>query len=191
MSGFRPEAVALTLRWAEIVLTGTAALWLLRETYLAYLNASPTSILTLVGAVFAGLWCAVTVMRFILRRRTVGPDRPGGPGIVTIQEGRIGYFGPEGGGFVALDALVQVDLIIGFEQASGLDWRFKDEFGQTLQIPAGAEGAEQIIDTIGVLSHVDYQSLLTAGFAKDPGIHPIWRREGGISLPGSSPANGS
>ena len=187
----RPEAVAATLRWAEVILTGVAAIWLLKASYTAYLHSSPTLVLTLVGAGFAGLWCGVTVMRLMVRRATT-QDTPGGPGVVLVQEGRIGYFGPEGGGFIAVDALIQIDLIAAFERGeSGLDWRFKDEFGQSLQIPACAEGAEQIIDTIGVLREVDYQSLLSAGFAKGAGVYPIWRRETGLSLPGSSLSNGS
>ncbi|MEM9043292.1 MAG: hypothetical protein AAGC81_01250 [Pseudomonadota bacterium] len=191
MNGLRPEAVAATLRWAEIILTGTAAVWLLRESYQAYLSSSPTLILTLVGAGFAGLWSGVTLMRMMVRNATA-QDALGAPGIVTVQEGRIGYFGPEGGGFIAIDALVQIDLVAAFERGQGgLDWRFKDEFGHMLQIPAGAQGAERIIDAIGVLADLDYQSLLSAGLGKGAGIYPVWRRGTGLSLPGSSPASGS
>ncbi|MEM8792019.1 MAG: hypothetical protein AAGE80_10400 [Pseudomonadota bacterium] len=183
MKGLRPEAVALLLRWAEPAVTGLLALWLAWVSIGALRTGSPTLLLTLIGTVLSGLWCAVALMRAVVRRKT-GQDHPGGPGVVTIQEGRIGYYGPEGGGFIVIDELMRVDLVAAGERGGdALDWRFRDADGQVLQVPAEAEGAEKILDAIGVLKDIDYPSLVSAMFAKGVAIHTVWRRSRAISAP--------
>ncbi|MEM7237305.1 MAG: hypothetical protein AAF501_05715, partial [Pseudomonadota bacterium] len=158
MSFLRPDAVQTVLRWSEPVLSAILALWLARITWGLLASGNPLGVLALIGAGIATLWTVVSGIRRILGRRALGP---GGPGVVTLQEGRIGYFGPSGGGFVAVDALIAVDLVALRRGGSdGLVWQFSDAEGGYLAIPQTAEGAEDLLDTLGVLPRLDYARIV-------------------------------
>ena len=51
------------------------------------------------------LWCVAAVQRARVRGHSDGP------GMVVIEERRIGYYGPEGGGFIDIDDLVRIELV--------------------------------------------------------------------------------
>ncbi|MEM6905768.1 MAG: hypothetical protein AAF568_07725, partial [Pseudomonadota bacterium] len=97
----------------------------------------------------------------------------GGPGLVTVEEGKIGYFGPEGGGFASLSALARVELWRGGGQAV---WRFIGLEGGILEIPTEAAGAERLIDVLSGLPGLDYQALIEARLSDEPGVIRIWQR---------------
>ena len=99
-----------------------------------------------------------------------------GPGIVSVQEGRISYFGPHGGASVAVDALVRVDIVAG-DGASGARWELTDEAGQRLSIPASAAQAETLLDALGGLPGFNNMAVVLAMQAETPGSSPIWRRQ--------------
>lgn len=179
MSWLRADAVQTVLRWVEPVVSGLAAIWLGRAALGLLWYSNPVGVLALAGAGLAATWCGVSAFRNLLSGEGAG-RYPGGPGIVSIDEGRIGYFGPHGGGFVAVDALVAVDLLSSRSRSpSELIWRFTDEVGEQLLVPNGAEGADQLLDTLGVLPKLEYSKIAAAMFARGEGVFPIWRRDSG------------
>ncbi|MEM6624427.1 MAG: hypothetical protein AAF674_19560 [Pseudomonadota bacterium] len=175
MSFFRPEAVAAIRRWAVslgLIIAGgvIAATWgprLWRGDLFALLPLA-FALLLWVGAAgaaqtaFAGLWA-----------------RFGGPGLVTIDEGRISYFGPLGGAILALDAIVAVDIVAGPQIPGGRAWRISDSMGQQAVIPAGATGAVRLLDSLGTLPDFDVMMAVAAMERATPGNRPFWRRDGG------------
>ena len=177
MSLFRDQALGQIARVAEPVITGVAALWWGWIGLEAALAGRITAVLPLVGAGLAGAWCIVS-----LTRTVIALNRPGvqeaGPGVVTVQEGRIGYYGPEGGGFVRVSELLSIDLV-----RAGLpdrrEWLFTDVSGATLRIPNEAEGADQLPDALDVLPGLTYQQLATALLTSRQGGEGLWRRPSG------------
>ncbi len=184
----RADAVQTVLRWAEPVVSGLVALWLCRVAVGLLWYGNPIGVLALAGAGLAATWCGVSAFRNLLSGEGAG-RYPGGPGVVSLDEGRIGYFGPHGGGFVAVDALVAVDLLAGRNRTpSELIWRFTDEAGEELLVPNGAEGADHLLDTLGVLPKLNYPKIAAAIFSRNEGVFPVWRRESGrIDGPFSRP----
>lgn len=180
MSFLRPEAVTAVLRWSEPVISAAVALWLAASAYTLLGAGNPLGGLALIGAGIAALWTVVSGIRRLLGHTL---QRPGGPGVVTLQEGRIGYYGPEGGGFVGIETLMAVDLVaVGDPGPGGLVWQFSDAEGRRLAIPQSAEGAQDILDTLGVLPRLDYARIVSAMLSREEKIYRVWRREGTARL---------
>jgi hypothetical protein len=121
-------------------------------------------------AAFAALG---TAERALVARRSARS----GPGIVSVQEGRISYLGPHGGATVAVDALVRVDIVAGDGHA-GARWELTDETGQRLSIPASAAHAETLLDALGGLPGFNNMAVVLAMRAETASRSPIWRRPG-------------
>ena len=81
------------------------------------------------------------------------------PGIVELDEGQIGYLGPEVGGFVSLLELVELRLLI---LRGRRVWRLKQADGQALLIPVDASGAERLFDAFANLPGMDQAALVAA-----------------------------
>lgn len=161
----RPEAAALLHRWREVIAgLALAALgvWTLM---------SPALLLKGLGGAmaFAGLALAVVGLR---RARFAAKGT--GPGIVQLVEGQISYFGPESGGFIALDDLAEITLGPG-----GRDWLLRDISGQRLAIPRAAAGAEGLFDAFARLDGLDMPTLLRLieGTNDSGGPRTVWRRK--------------
>ncbi|MEO1551791.1 MAG: hypothetical protein AAFR93_15395, partial [Pseudomonadota bacterium] len=112
---------------------------------------SPVSLAVGLGFLGAGL---VSARAFGLRARL---RRTGGPGVVQVDEGRIAYFGPDGGGFVALTHLMAVDLI-----GSPQRWVLRNGEGEDVVIPAGADGVAALFDALSGLPGFSPQGALSA-----------------------------
>jgi hypothetical protein len=171
VSFVRPEAAkALRLYGEPAVYTGVAALCLWKAVSLlaagAWIGLAPLAL----GAV-AAFAVLGTAERALVARRSA----QAGPGIVTVQEGRIGYFGPHGGATVAVDALVRVDIVAD-DGASGTRWELIDETGQRLSIPASAAQAETLLDALGGLPGFNNMSVVLAMEAEPSHRSPVWRR---------------
>lgn len=126
--------------------------------------------------VFGGvIWGVSAFRRVRFERETAAP------GLVEVDEGRIGYFGVETGmgGHVALDDLAEIRLIT---MASGLWWRLKTTDGQALLIPVQARGAETLYDAFAALPGIDMGRIGTALDAIDT-EHILWRRRTSIVHP--------
>ena len=96
-----------------------------------------------------------------------------GPGIVSLDEGRLSYFGPDTGGVIAVSDLASVDLVTG---KLGSAWTLGDEAGATVVIPTNAAGAEVLFDVFGALPGLQTADVLRALDAAKPGRAMIWAR---------------
>jgi len=143
VSFFRPEAVAWLRRFAEPAIALGVLLWLWYLGGARLWRGEALGLLYAGLALVAGAWAVTSAFRAILwvRRRQ-------GPGIVAVREGGIAYFGPESGGFAALDALVSVEMSDGA-------WVLTGEDGTRLEVPEGAEGVDAMLDALGTLRGFD------------------------------------
>lgn len=164
MSFVRPEAADSLWRWRE-VLAGCASLgiggWLAATTYGALFLIG-------CGALVAGLaLIAAGVQRG--RFRAGG----GGQGVVDVDERQITYFGPFGGGSMAVEDLVEVSL-----DGSG-NWLLRDAKGQHLLIPIKAEGADTLFDAFTALPGLSGGRLIEAIGASPSVYTMVWAKPHG------------
>lgn len=161
----RPEVRALLFRWRE-VLAGLALAALGLWTAL-----SPLPVITALGVALAASGAGVALVGLRrMRFATTGTA----PGIVQLVEGQIGYFGPESGGFIALDDLAEIGLTSGAEA-----WLLRDLAGQRLTIPRAAAGADALFDAFARLDGFEMAALLRQIAASPPAptAHIVWRRK--------------
>ncbi len=148
MSGFvRPEISDAVYRWREIVVglpTAAIGLWLAATSYGA---------LFLIGCGFAAGGAALVVAG-IQRGRFRSAERAAG--VVQIDERQITYFGPFGGGAVAVEDVRSIAV------DPERKWVLTDASHQTLTIPMGAEGAEELFDAFTALPGVTGRALIEA-----------------------------
>ena len=160
MTFLRPElALALQRRreslvWAVTLAVGLALMWR------GYARVEPLVFTAGLGASLVGL----ALLRGARARLRLG-SAAAAPGVVVIDEGRIGLFGPQGGGFVDLAALVAVEVADGPVRT----WVLYAEDGAVLRVPFGATGAERIPDALAALPGLDLATADRDG--------PLWRRE--------------
>ena len=149
MSGLRPEAVAWLMRWREVgagLAVGLAGVWV---------GAGGGYVLLPFGAVLVALGLAWAVLAW--RRLRFASD--GGPGVVEVDEGQVGYLGPATGGYVSLPDLVELRLL----RLHGRQvWRLKQADGQVLLIPVDAAGSEALFDAFASLPGLDSGALVAA-----------------------------
>ncbi len=169
----RPEVRAFAGRWAEMLVAGgvvLAGLWVF--TFGGWFFRGLGLLLGFAG--LAGVLIAWRRMKF---RRDVAQ-----PGIVEVIEGQVRYFGPHGGGFVALREVVEVSLI---RDLSGQTWwRMREAGGNVVAVPSSAAGAEALFDAFSSLPDVDMGALADAlerGGTPEPGA--LWRRPDSGVLP--------
>ncbi|MCB1394412.1 MAG: hypothetical protein H6898_14795 [Rhodobacter sp.] len=159
----RPEARTTLSRWAEsgaaLALTAVGLWWGWAGLGLVRWGGI---VLALTGAALA--FGAVQRARF---------NRPGlAPGIVELDEGEIRYFGPRGGGVLALDRIASLSISAdrGYWLAESLD-------GEILVIPRAAQGSEALFDAFAALPGLGMEKLLRIS-AQPPAANArtIWRR---------------
>ncbi|SIS55712.1 hypothetical protein SAMN05421759_101403 [Roseivivax lentus] len=168
MSGFiRPEACALLRRWREalagagIVALG-ALIWVVA---LGWVVAGFGAIVALggVGLLLLGLQRG---------RFRSGED---GPGIVTVTEGRLMYFGPLSGGVADLDDVTEVTLD---RDGRPGHWQIAHQSGPPLHIPVTATGTDGLFDAFAGLPGFDTEAMLRALRAPGTGRLRVWQRPG-------------
>lgn len=155
---FRPEALAQLHRWRDVLIgaaLGGLGLWLL---------PGPGLLARALGAVLGLLGAGLMLVAVRRLRLQVWAE---GPGIVQVIEGQVAYFGPEGGGFAALDDLAALAV-------AGDDWVLTAADGSTLRIPRGARGVEALTDALVRLPGLDPSALLRAAAPGAPAV--LWRR---------------
>jgi hypothetical protein len=159
----RPEAQRALRRWSErlmallIMLVGL--FWSIGgHGLLQWLGW----LITILG--LALFWSAFQRARF----RSKGA----GPGVVQVVEGEIRYFGPRGGGFTAIDAIVTLSL-----SADGSFFLVEAEDGEIMVVPRAATGAESLFDAFARLPGLEMAHLLRI-LAQEPAAQTrtIWRR---------------
>ena len=135
----RPELIEWTRRNAEAL--GMVAL-ILGGLWVAT-RGGPA--LAVVGGAIVLL--GVVLLRSALLRLRFS-RRKGDPGMVMVDELRVGYFGPDNGGFFEMGQVKSIDLMT---YPTGAHWTLRGE-GEPLMIPTAAKGAEQLFDVFGALS---------------------------------------
>lgn len=102
-----------------------------------------------------------------------------GPGVVTVEEGRVAYFGPSDGlsegGVVTLADLWTVEAIQ-LKNNAGLAWRLRPVDAPPLLVPIGAEGVEALPEALSALPGFSMRAVREAFEADGVGVRPIWRR---------------
>lgn len=164
MSFMRPEAAETLWRWREVLAGGACfALggWLAVTSYGALFLIG-------CGAVIAG---AALIAAGVQRGRF--RQGGGGLGIVDVDERQITYFGPFGGGSMAIEELVEVSL-----DGSG-NWLLRDSRDQSLLIPVKAEGADTLFDAFTVLPGLSGARLIEAMRATPSGYRMVWAKPQG------------
>ena len=174
MSFIRPEALAALRRYAEPVIYAALAGLCLWEAIAAVGAGAWIGLALLIPAAFAAFAAVGTAERALVALRS----RIAGPGMVRVQEGRIAYLGPHGGGTVAIDGLVRIDIVSDYGSgfAAGARWELTDEDGQLLSIPAGAADAERLLDVLGSLPGFNNMAVVLAMRAQGEGRRAVWRR---------------
>ena len=160
---WRPEALVLLRRWAEtgaaLALTALGVWWALQGPGLVYWLGW---LLALIGA---GL-----TLGAIQRARFTAPGD--GAGVIEVIEGEIRYFGPRGGGVIALEQIQTLML-----SADGAFWLVESLEGTILAIPRAAKGHEALFDAFAALDGLDMPLLLrTIAQGPAPRARAIWHR---------------
>lgn len=165
MSFIRPEVATLLHRWRGVLLGAAVALLGL------WWVTSSTGLLGWIGwpVLAAGLALAFTGLqrlRFVTGR--------GGPGVVSITEGQVAYFGPLTGGVVALSELDRLEIDHSGQPAH---WRLHQPGQPMLAIPLTAENAEALFDIFAALPGLSTERLLSQMRPLGAHIAVIWHRD--------------
>ncbi len=163
MSFIRPDLARRLKRWSELAVAIMAALvggFIMRLGGFLFLPVG--ALLTLLS-----LGWAMTALRRLSFQRAVAA-----PGVVDVIEGQVSYFGPDFGGFVALDDLAELRLA---EVRGAHQWRLRTSGGEVLLIPIEAAGAEKLYDAFATLPGIDMAALASALDAGTATV-PLWRR---------------
>lgn len=165
MSFLRPEAKAALWRARE-VLAGLA----IGLVGLSWISG-PAGLLGLVGwaLILGGL---VLLVAGVQRMRFRGKGE-GGPGVVSVDEGQISYFGPLTGGAVAAQDLERLTLD---PSAKPAHWVLTQPGVPALAIPVNAAGSEALFDVFSTLPGIRTERMLAN--LQGRGEHPvvIWER---------------
>ena len=104
----------------------------------------------------------------------------GGPGIVTVDERRLVYWGPLTGGVMDMDGLARLDLDPGARPAH---WVLTGLGGERLEVPVNAQGAEALFDLFAALPGLPTETMLaTLQRTEGPPV-TLWRAPNVILLP--------
>jgi hypothetical protein len=168
----RPELAERLRRWQEPIAWGAVLLAGLVMAWRGYRWLSPLPFALGLLLAAAGLGLLLAALRRV-RLRAEGREA----GVVMIDERRVGYFGPWGGGFIDIDELARVTV---WRRADGdeprLAWRLSARDGTLLTIPFGAEGAEALPDALSALPGLDLEAAVAARRAPGEAVVAVWER---------------
>ena len=167
MSDFlRPEARATLNRWREAVI-GLCVM----AVSLQFASVSSGGRR---GLAYAVALVGLAIMVEGIRRARL-PRDGGGAGMVEIDERRITYFGPDGGGAISVEGLTRIEAR---PSAQGrFLWVFHAEDGTSLAVPSNAEGALRIFDALSALQGLDLEGVIAASKARGHHDHVVWQRD--------------
>lgn len=172
MSFFRPEAMTTLRRYREIALCLAAVafgLWVYSRGGLFY---------AVLGLSIATFSLGLSVAAWRRLRFAISGEAPG---VLTIDEGAIAYFGPVSGGAVALSELTLIEIL---PQEGQHAWRLSQADGHAITIPTGARGAERLFDVFGALPGARAETFIAALAHPPQGPRRLWMRRGTESEPG-------
>jgi hypothetical protein len=168
VSFVRPELAEAFARRREAILWAAAlvlGLWLIWRGYVRV-----DALVLVAGMILAATGFALLVGAIARLRLAAGGP---GPGVVLIDEGRIGLLGPTGGGFADLSTLAAVE-VSGRPGTQDRAWVLHAEDGSTLVIPFGAAGADRLPDALSALPGLDL-----AAAADREG--PVWQASAAVT----------
>lgn len=162
------------LRWREPIIYGGGAallvIWL----------AESGLIFSWVGLAILGLvgFVALGFIRAAFRDAYAAGDGEG-PGVVTVNERQIAYYGPTTGGFIELDALAEVRIVTTDDGPFEADvlWLLIPLDGPPLHIPNDALGAEALLPALQALPGFDNAAVVRAMGSTTPATFTIWRAD--------------
>jgi hypothetical protein len=165
MSFIRPEVLTLLQRWRGVLAGAAVALLGL------WWSLTSPGLLGWIGwpVMAAGLALAFTGLQRL--RFVTGRD---GPGVVSITEGQVAYFGPLTGGVVALSELDRLEID---HSGAPAHWRLHQPGQPMLVIPVTAENAGALFDIFAALPGLSTARLLSQMRAQDRRIAVIWQRK--------------
>jgi len=171
MSGgfLRPEAVALLRRW-QGVLTGAVLTTL--GLYWALFQPGALRIAGVaVGVAGVGL-----LVQAVIRLRIRTPET--GVGLVEITERQLTYFHPVQGATLSLDAVERVEVRTMPREggAAEMFWVLHHDDGAPVIVPAGAEGADRLMDAIAAFPGADYGQVIAGSRARGKSVFTVWAR---------------
>lgn len=159
----RPDAAQTLRRWSEVLMS-IAVLGL--GIYWAFASFG---VVRWIGYAVAALGVALLWSAWQRARFTA---RGVGPGVVQVVEAEIRYFGPRGGGFAAISAILALRL-----SADGAFWLLETEDGEILVVPRAAKGAEALFDAFSLLPGLEMERLLQiVAQGPAPKARMIWQR---------------
>jgi hypothetical protein len=163
MSFVRPEVRAALSRWRE-ALIGVLIICL------GLYWSSGVGILKWVGVVIA-LGGAILTFTGLQRARFRADG--GGPGVVTVDEGEISYFGPFNGGSISIRELAMLSLD---PRSKPPVWVLSQAGQGDLYIPVNAEGADRLFDAFAALPGIRTDHLLTTLNKGADDVVVIWAK---------------
>ncbi len=162
----RPEAMETLSRWQGVLISlGIVALGTL-------ILLSSYGLTFWLGCVIAGLG-AVSLIAAAQRMRFAAGT--GGPGVVQIDEGAIGYFGPLGGGVIARSEMTSLALDRSGKPAH---WALSQPGQDDVMIPLTAAGAGALFDVFAALPGMKTEAMLSEMRREDAGRSVLWQRAG-------------
>jgi len=169
VSFLRPELAERLRPWREALVWGAvtaAGCWLVLRSLAPF---APLGALLGAAVALGG----GALLRAAFRRVALGADKAAA-GIVEVDEGRIAYFAPQGGGFADIPTLERVEIVA--TGRSGHAWLLTSEDGSRLAIPLGAAGAERIPDALAALPGIDLGAGVAAVARSGRPPTPVWTR---------------
>ncbi len=164
MSFIRPEARAALWHWREMIVAAALialGLWWALGAF---------GLLALIGWGVVGVGVLVAIVGGQRMRFGLGS---GGPGLVSVKEGQITYFGPLTGGAVALSELSSLHLD---HTAKPAHWVLAQPGQPTLAIPVNADGSDALFDVFSTLPGLKTERMLTELHRTGPHHVVIWER---------------
>lgn len=167
MTGFlRPEATRTLARWQGVLIGG------------AIFAAGSLVALTGYGIIF-WLGCVIAMIGaaslFAAAQRMRFAAGSGGPGVVQIDEGAIGYFGPLGGGVIARSEMTGLTLD---RTGKPAHWVLSQPGQEDVLIPLTAANADALFDVFAALPGMKTERMLTEMRRNDRGRSLLWQRPG-------------
>ena len=161
----RPAAREALGRWKEVLIgVCVAALGV----YWGFFTGG--GLLHWIGYVVIAIACAIIVAGVQRARFRLGG---GGPGVVQINEARIGYFGPLDGGLVDLTELDRLTLD---PVSTPPHWVLEQPGQPAVHIPLTATGADSLFDAFATLPGIRTEHMLRQMQALPDRPVVIWQR---------------
>ena len=166
MNYLRPAAAQVLARWSGVLLSLTIfglGIWMAWRTF------GITFWLGILIAVAGALSLLAALQRMRFAAGT------GGPGMVEIDEGAIGYFGPLNGGVVSRSEMTALALD---RTGKPAHWALSQPGQEDVMIPMNAKGVDALFDVFAALPGMRIEQMLEEMRRTTPGRVLLWQKPG-------------